>query len=213
MADWQARLAAAEARKKAAEEAITEADQTEIDGRAAVARVNADAEEAERKKRDLDLARRFDALTAANPAGRFEIVTIEKWDDTFIVEYSASAHRKWEREIDANTKAEAHRKKAPFDDAKMSRDYAVAIVVDWNGLTDFDAERPFGPDHRPILKSGPLVSAGGDTGASYVGAPGSRPSTGSAELTAFLTENSAICAPLTGAGVRLSGFIAEARKS
>lgn len=216
MSDWKQALAAAQARRKAAEEAISDDMQAEIAGREEAAREIAAAQEAERKARDLDIAHRLEALESAHPGARFEVVTFAAWPDSFIVGYNPIAHAKWDRAVDQDMKGEARGKNAGQrpDMAKVQRDYAMAVVEDWNGLTEFDAPMPFGPDHRPVATRGPIVSvAGSEAGASYLGAPGAKPSTGTQELLLFLTENPGIVTPILSAAIRLAGFIAEDRKS
>lgn len=199
MATWKEKAEAERAALKAAQDKI-EANREEIEGREEYERTKAEREAADRVLRDLDLARRLEALQDANPGARYEVVCPDTWPDTFIVRYDAAAHAKWEASVDADAKAEARGKNGKHlkvDMVKAQRDYAVAVIEDWNGLTDFDTVRPFGADHRP-----PAANAAGG-----------KPSTGGAELNLFLTENAGIVTPIVGAAARLAGFFAEARKS
>lgn len=131
--DLAARIAAEKAALKAAEEAITPEDKAEIDARAELEKLSEKRRAAEQQRRDLDLIRRFDAARDTLGAdARIEQLSIVGWPDTFIVQYMPKSHAKWLRGIENS----AVNKKVDRDD--VYRDYAVACVIDWNGITDFD---------------------------------------------------------------------------
>ena len=126
------RIAAAKARKDAAENAITEADKQEIADRGELARLDAETKAAERLRRDLDLDRRLDvAREKLGSSIKLGTLAFDDYPDTFIVQHHAKAHAKWEKDVGDS----ASNKK--IDVAEVQRSYAVTAVYDWNGTTDF----------------------------------------------------------------------------
>lgn len=209
MANWKEQIEAEKKRLADAKAALTKDDLDEIAGRAEVDKIRDERKVEERKASELNLARRLDAAEARDPGASLATVAIDGWADTFIVEHNGQAHARWEKAISAAST----NKHAKVDAEKVARDYCAATIVDWNGLTDFDEMLPFAPDHRPILKSGPLTAEGGGEGATYVGVKGSKPSTGSSELLLFLAANPGLTTPIVNTAARLAGFFAEERKS
>lgn len=158
--DMAARIAAAKAAKADAEAKISDDDKAEIEAREELATIDAERVAIEKQRRELDLARRFDA--AREQLGEdalIESVAIEGREDTFIVQCDAKAHSKWEKEL-----AEAATNKK-LDKTEVSRNYAVAVVIDWNGITDFGPTSLNGRALIEHLKKNPgmvspLVNAG-----------------------------------------------------
>jgi hypothetical protein len=137
MADFQARLEAANARKAAA--ALTEEEQAEVDVRATVAAAEAAAEAAEKIKRDLDLDRRLETARAARPGDTFKAVAIKGCPDTFIVRRVSSAFAAWQAETGAAKELDTPAARTTAATAARLR-LAVASVWDWNGNADQSAE-------------------------------------------------------------------------
>jgi hypothetical protein len=148
--DWKSRLEAAKVARDAAKAAITDDDREEIDARAELAAIEAEKREAEKAKREVDLARRFDvARDELGESALIAPVSIDGRDDTFVIQADPKAHAKWEREL---TEAGQNKK---LDKTEVGRNYAVAVVIDWNGVTDFSATSLNGHALIEYLKKNP----------------------------------------------------------
>jgi hypothetical protein len=134
--DLSQRKQEALARKAAAEKSLTDEDRSEQAQRAEIAAIEAEARTAEAAKRELDLDRRFDAAQAALPDAKLRSVSIQEFPDSFVVRYSGKAHGRF---IDETTR-QARREQSgqPADYTTPKRQYALAVVVDWNGRTAYD---------------------------------------------------------------------------
>lgn len=151
--DWTTRIAEAEAKRDAAKKALTAEDRNEIEMRARVAAIDAERIAEEEKRRDVDLARRLDAMREElGEDALLESLAIDGRADTFIVTHDPKAHAKWERDL----AGAATNKK--MDRVEITRNYAVAVVVDWNGITDFDATSLHGPALRKHLERNPAIA-------------------------------------------------------
>lgn len=153
------RLEETRARRKAAESAITEADKAEIQMREEMAREEAAAREAEEQRRALALARRLDAARERMPEGTaLRELAIKDSEHTFVIAYPGSAaYNTWEKGIAKSVTAEISGGK-PVDRASINRDFAVASVVDWNGITDFSGATTNGSDLIDLLKAHPPIA-------------------------------------------------------
>ena len=122
-------IAAERARLAAANARITDDDRAEIGLREQRDSLRAEREKIERVARDLDLARRLDAIRASDPEATFAPLTVQEWPDSFIVRRDGKAHSAWERRITSE------KKKGGNDHREAAREYAIAVVVDWNGAS------------------------------------------------------------------------------
>lgn len=148
----RAKLAQAEAARAVASDLLSEDDRAEITLRERIAKADAERLEAERTKRDLDLGRREDAAREAHGAtARLSAIAIEGYADTFILLHSPRAFAAWEAGIQA---AASNRK---IDKAEVAREYAVAVVVDWNGITDFGLTSLHAHALKEFLKGQPGI--------------------------------------------------------
>ncbi len=137
MATIAERIAAAEARRKSAEASITEADRVEIEARAKLVRAEEEARKAEEEARDLDIARRLDAARERLGVPVAPLVLPES-DHSFIVRAPKSGEYKAHMEgLSRVFSAELGAGKAKMSNEEVNRTYAVAVVDDWNGITDF----------------------------------------------------------------------------
>lgn len=149
----QAKLVQSEAARVAAEGALTVEDRKEIELRRAIATAEERRAQAEIEKRDLDLERRLErAIENSAPTAKLTSLPIDHHPDTFILRHSSSAYARWETEVGASM----HNKK--MDKAKVSRDYAVAVVIDWNGHDLSDSIRAEkGGELVEFLKNNPAI--------------------------------------------------------
>lgn len=151
--DWTARLAVAEAKRDAAKATLSTEDKEEIAFRKREAEIEAERLAAEAEARALDLARRLDAMREFFGDGELvDTVSIEKRPDTFIIKCDSKAHEKWERD----SAKSATNSKISTTDVKI--EYAVAVVVDWNGQTDFGPTSTHGFALRKHLQENPGIA-------------------------------------------------------
>ncbi len=134
------RLAAVTAAKDDAKAALTNEDRAEIALRAQIAEQDDERRAEQNAKRDVDIARRLDALTESLGAGvKLRPVVLKEYpDQSFIVRHVGAAYARFEKEI----QAQATGKKIEIADSR--RLYVAVCVVDWNGVTDFSAVSPDG---------------------------------------------------------------------
>lgn len=131
--DLDSKIAQAKARRDTAAALLTVEDKEEQAKREELAQVLAEAEKAESAKRDLDLDRRMDrAMDALGEAAKLKSLAIQEYEDTFIIQRNGKAHSAW---VDALRAAGLGKK---VDRPAADRKYAVAVVYDWNGETDFE---------------------------------------------------------------------------
>lgn len=161
----RAKLAVAKSARDAAAGALTDEDKAEIELRKEVAQADAEREAAEQAKRDVDLDRRTDAAREENPGAQIAAISIDGYPDTFVLMHSAKAFAKWEADITAAI----HNKK--LDKTEISRTYAVASVIDWNGITDFGPTSLNGYTLKEYLKKNSgMVSSITNAAAKLAGA-------------------------------------------
>jgi hypothetical protein len=138
--DLTERLAAAKARLAAAKAALTEKDREDLTRREELAKLEAEAESEELSRRQLDLARRLDAARdKLGPNAALKTVAVKGYNDTFIVQRNGKAHAAWTEAMSRAQSQEALQPNKKIDRGAINRNYAVAVVYDWNGCTDFDA--------------------------------------------------------------------------
>lgn len=146
----RAKLAQAESARAMAESAITAEEREEIEIRRSIALAEEQREKAEIEKRELDLERRYEAACEEEPSAKITSLLVDDYPDSFVIRHSSAAYAKWETEITAA----ANNKK--LDKARISRSYAVASVIDWNGLDLSDPMSP-GGDLVEYLKRNPGI--------------------------------------------------------
>lgn len=157
-------IEAAKARLAAANAAITSADDEEIKTREELAKTLAEADERETEKARLDAERRKDLLEDVKP-GTYAIVMAKGFSDTFILRRNGKAHSNWVKRI-----SPAASGGKAIDTEAAARDYAVAVVVDWNGLQDFDSNADSTSKLQKYLRDNPgVVSPITDAAAELAG--------------------------------------------
>lgn len=160
IAALRAKLSQAEAARDAAKAAITEDDRTELAMREQIAKADAERAEEERVRRELDLDRRFDQAREAHPNAKISKLSIRGYEDTFILMHDSKAHQKW---VDHKQQIFAGNKK--LEGAEVTRDYAVAVVIDWNGIVDWGPTSLHGAELRSFLKAHPGIAMAIQTSA------------------------------------------------
>lgn len=173
------------AREKAALEAIegkfTEDVQVELADRAELEATRAKREEKERALRDLSLSQREDAAREALGAkAKIATLAIQDYPDTFVLAHDPNAYKAYQAALTAGING----KKVDATAANLK--LAIAVVHDWNGVTDWTSMVPNGK--------------GGETTAGDA-------------LRAYLTENTGLVGPITNEAGRLAGSYKEERKS
>jgi hypothetical protein len=129
MATLAERIAAA---RTAAADVIAPEDQAEIEQRAELAQAEAALRELERKKRDLDLARRVDsAMAKLGDKVRVRGVSIVGCPDTFIVRSNPIAHRQMVEDLSRINVSAAQGQVVEREPVRIR--YALACMYDWNG--------------------------------------------------------------------------------
>lgn len=130
MATIEAKLEERRKKLEEARSALQPEDLLEIEKREQLAQLETEIEEELQKARDLDLDRRFDAATEAlGGSASIRAVSIKGFPDSFIVQKDCAAHNRWKEALyrAANGKG---------DKEKAGRDYAAAVVYDWNGTVN-----------------------------------------------------------------------------
>lgn len=135
--DMNQRIAEAKARLEAAKAALSDDDRAELEQRKTLSELGEQVEDEERTRRHLDLDRRLDQAQAKlGPTASLEAVSIEKYADTFIVVRNGKAHGSWNQAMSSAAAAAVQGK--TVDRGSINRKYAVQVIYDWNGDTDFD---------------------------------------------------------------------------
>lgn len=127
--DLRARIEAAQKRRDATSAALSEDDRAEILAREELSRIEAQAEENERQRRDLEIARRLDAAREAHPGERIEAVVLTGAPDSYLVMHSGKAFADWQTSIHRAASG------AKVDPIERDRKLALAVIIDWNGAT------------------------------------------------------------------------------
>lgn len=136
MATLTERIAARAAELEKIQSKLSDDDRQEIEQRAQLAKLESDLEDELQQQRDLDLDRRLDtAISALGETARIRAISIEGFEDTFVLVSDPAAHAKWVRGA-----AQGNGKE---DRIKLARDYAVAVVYDWNGNVRSDEDSEF----------------------------------------------------------------------
>lgn len=160
--DLTERLQEAKARKQLAEEAITEGDRIEIAQRQELANIEEEARKVELKRRQLDLDRRVDAARQAlGPEIPVRGILMDEYPDSFVVMADGVAHAKWSNAIAMFNAV------GKGDRLEIGREYARAVVYDWNGevFGDDATELTHKLDRRLTEKPGfvsPITNAAAD---------------------------------------------------
>lgn len=176
------RLAAERGALDAAKARITSEDEAEIRVREEIERVRTERLEVEARERDLDLARRLDAARERHGAkAQIATLAIDGHPDTYVLVHSGKAFDTWTRSL----RAKADGKKVNPEEA--SHAYAMAVIDDWNGITEWTSMVP--------------------------GGEGKGPTTATDALSKHLQANRAQVNPIVNEAAKLAGFLAEARKS
>jgi hypothetical protein len=137
--DLKSKIEEAKAKLAQAKAEITEEDQADIEAFKELADLEADRETAERTKRNLDLDRRMlAAREALGIEAKIQAVAVQEWPDTFIVMCNGKAHAAWTKATTNAATAVANGAK-DVDRAGINRKYAIQVIYDWNGYTDFGA--------------------------------------------------------------------------
>jgi hypothetical protein len=137
--DLKARLDEAKQKLAEVKARLTEKDQEDIAALKELADLKAEREDEERKQRNLDLDRRMIAAQEAlGPDAKIEAVSVQgDWPDTFIVRRNGRAHAQWTQAM-TNAATSAANGKKDVDRSSINRRYAIQVVYDWNGHTDFE---------------------------------------------------------------------------
>lgn len=137
MPDLKKRLEEAKANLAAVKAKLSEKDIEEIAQFQQIADIEAERDAEERKQRNLNLDRRMEqAREDLGPDVKIESVSVQEWPDTFIVMRSGKAHAAWTQATTNAATAAANGKK-DIDRASINRKYALQVIYDWNGYTDF----------------------------------------------------------------------------
>ena len=151
--DWKARLAAKRAELEDAKASISDEERAEIEGRAEEEALDEQIRTAKREKRDLSLARRVEAMREhLGPDSHLDELTLEDRDDTFVVAHDGKAHASFIRKLNSPSGKKV-------DAVATYIDYAMAVVVDWNGVTDFEPTSLNGPALRRFLERNPGIAS------------------------------------------------------
>ena len=148
------RLAAAQAKRAAAEAAITDADREEQALRDKIAAEESAAQAAADAKRALDAERYLDAARAElGDSIALKIVMVRSFSDVFIVRRNGQAHARWTSRL-----ADANRSGKKIDSNAIALDYAMATIVSWNGASlGGDVGNDTAPALRLFLQQNPGI--------------------------------------------------------
>ncbi len=179
--DIKARIAQEKAALEAIEGKFTPDVEAELADRAELEATRAKREERERALRDLSLSQREDAAREALGAkAKIATVAIQDYPDTFVIVHDQIAYKAYQAALQSGVNGK--KVDAPAANLKL----AIAVVYDWNGITDWSSMVPNGK--------------GGET-------------TAGAALAAYLTENTGLVGPIVNEEGRLAGSYKEERKS
>lgn len=132
--DLKSKLAAEKDKLAEVKARLSEEDLADIAVLQELADTKAEREAEERKQRNLDLDRRFlKAQAELGEDAKIEAVSVQEFPDTFIVMRNGKAHAQWNQTM---SNAAANGKK-DVDRVSINRKYAVQVIYDWNGYTDF----------------------------------------------------------------------------
>jgi len=178
MANLDEQIAAEEAALAAVRARMTDADREELAKRDRIAATREQRREEERNELRLALARREEAVREKlGDDVKLAQIEIEGHEDTYIIAHDETAYRRYTAAIARKSEG----KKIDREGAIV--EYAVAVVHDWNGLTDW---------HAMVGKTG---------------------NTAGAALRAHLKANLGQATAIVNEAVELGGLLASARKS
>jgi hypothetical protein len=155
LASLRARVNQAEAALDASRSAVSDEEREERELRERLARLEDEQRNEDRARRALDLDRRFEEAQAAYPQARLAKLMVKNYPDTFIVKHDGKAFLRWQQE--ARARVTPHGKKGPPAE-ESTVNYAMAAVIDWNGITDWSPTNTNGHDLRQYLKANPGVA-------------------------------------------------------
>jgi hypothetical protein len=161
LAALRAKLHQVQVEHDVGKDAFSEADREEIEIRKQIAATEDAVHDQARARRKLDLDRRLEAVQETFPKAKLAPVMIKGFEDTFIVKHDGKAYARFQQE--AVTRNSSGGKKGPtFEESKL--EYAMAVIVDWNGTTDWSAATQNGHNLRAFLKvhtgvCGPVTDA------------------------------------------------------
>lgn len=179
--DIKERIAQEKAALEALEGQFTADVEAELAARAELEAVRAKREERERTLRDLSLSQREDAAREAlGPKAKIATLAIQDYPDAFVLVHDPNAYKAYQAALTAGVNG----KKVDASAANLR--LAIAVVYDWNGITDWASMVPNGK--------------GGETTAGDA-------------LRAYLSENTGLVGPITNEAGRLAGSYKEERKS
>lgn len=144
-------FAAIQKKEDAAKGLMTDDDRSEMKDREVGAARLAVAKEEERASRWLKLARRLEDAEEKSPGVALRPLEIQEFADTFIIQRDGAAHASFEKLL-----AESSTNKK-IDLAEIKRNYAIEVVYDWNGLTDWNPSNENGLNLRAFLETNPAV--------------------------------------------------------
>lgn len=127
--DLKEKLARAIVDAEAAEAALEPLKES-IAMRSELADTTARKNAAVRAKAWEEVERRREALETGFTV---EALMVQAFPDTFIVRRNGPAHREWTNQIRKANQSGKH-----IDTDPIHRKYAIATIVDWNGIQDFD---------------------------------------------------------------------------
>ncbi|HMI84867.1 MAG TPA: hypothetical protein VK550_12290 [Polyangiaceae bacterium] len=135
--DLKSKLEAAKQKLADVKARLTDADVADIAAFKELADLESEREAEERKQRNLELDRRvIAAQEVLGPEVKIEPVSVQEWPDTFIVMRNGKAHGAWTKATTNAATAAANGKK-DIDRESINRKYAIQVIYDWNGYTDF----------------------------------------------------------------------------
>lgn len=125
MVDIKAKIAALKAEQDEIEASLAE-QADDIAQRDALARQTEATEAARAKRRENDLERQIEAVTAKLGEGaKIEGVIIDGCEDVYVIAHNEKAFQGWQRAVNSLKKV---------DRMAESRKYAMALVQVWNGM-------------------------------------------------------------------------------
>lgn len=149
------RLVEIRARREAIK--LTDAEIAKNAKREEVAREEAILKEEEETRRAMELADRLDVANDRLGGVAIRELMIKDSEHTFIVkDPGAKAYNDWERGIAKSVTVDMGGN-GKIDRPSISRTFAVAAVVDWNGIADFSEQTTHGHELIEFFKAHPSI--------------------------------------------------------
>jgi len=142
----------AETRKRLAElqAKLSDEDRAEIAARDELAKAEQELQDERERQMILDLDRRMEkAKESLGPDAMIRAVAIKNYPDTFIVQKSVKAHKKFNQATRDRQEGKGGRA------ADLDLAYAVAVVYDWNGIVADELDSEFGVKLQKYLTDNP----------------------------------------------------------